>query len=637
MRPDPYKYPGIDLPLRYFPQKYEYPDDPDQSMKFYIGGHPDFDESWSNLLPVREVAMMILVDRLTDKPNWHDKVFNDEIVAKWRNEALNLPEDAVYSIIVQDKQNLMIPQRTRLITEKAFDNCVAELKAKAEFFKNTGLIYTLNGNRVNEYPEPKTFTVGKTLTVIKSDTVVSSDLHHDQASEPDWHPWTNEMVQDLIHPSMYPFVYDRSKFIHREVVRVSNAIEKWSGKGDVPSRDSEESADGAPDVYWSEKYQWLPANLSFQVDSTVKFASYVNNLHPKKYPDIYGVIEKVIDIAIPAWDHALTGQVLVKDLEDDNGFNAETLAAVGREKGPIQLTGRELNDEKDIMNRGISAGEALEEEGDAELLEKATIQLKWEKIRDPIIPEPKDYHKGLQVIVKMESIELTPDKPEFPAGGWHIEGQLNEHIVATALYYLDSENVTHSTLSFRMQTSSEQEELQMRLGPVTSKDPCVQDYGSVETVQGYLLAFPNTFQHRVSSFGLKDPSKPGHRRFIALWLVDPNMRIISTGNVPSQQLDWWFEALVGPNSQTVKGEMPADILQLLVEQGDAAAKLTQSRTRRLPREILDMICRAGLNVEGPMTDDEARQHRISLMEERSNFQKKSEDIIARTGYSFCEH
>lgn len=33
---------------------------------------------------------------------------------------------------------------------------------------------------------------------------------------------------------------------------------------------------------------------------------------------------------------------------------------------------------------------------------------------------------GLQVIVKMASIELTPEKPEFPAGGWHIEGQMNE-------------------------------------------------------------------------------------------------------------------------------------------------------------------------------------------------------------------
>lgn len=62
---------------------------------------------------------------------------------------------------------------------------------------------------------------------------------------------------------------------------------------------------------------------------------------------------------------------------------------------------------------------------------------KWELLRKPVIPEASfediDYapapgtrlaekfaKSGLQVIVKMASIELTPDKPEFPDGGWHV-------------------------------------------------------------------------------------------------------------------------------------------------------------------------------------------------------------------------
>lgn len=66
---------------------------------------------------------------------------------------------------------------------------------------------------------------------------------------------------------------------------------------------------------------------------------------------------------------------------------------------------------------------------------------KWELLRKPVIPEPSfediDYapaqekrlaakfaKSGLQVIVKMASIELTPDKPEFPAGGWHVSSAL---------------------------------------------------------------------------------------------------------------------------------------------------------------------------------------------------------------------
>jgi hypothetical protein len=149
--------------------------------------------------------------------------------------------------------------------------------------------------------------------------------------------------------------------------------------------------------------------------------------------------------------------------------------------------------------------------------------LKWQLHRIPKIPDPswedityspeegtllKDRfaHSGLQIIVKLASIELTPDKPDFPAGGWHIEGQMNEHIAGTALYYLDSENVTDASLSFRMQTSINAENqheytvgqdayswMESVFGATLggSGSPCLQNYGSVQTREGRLLAFPN--------------------------------------------------------------------------------------------------------------------------------------------------
>lgn len=61
---------------------------------------------------------------------------------------------------------------------------------------------------------------------------------------------------------------------------------------------------------------------------------------------------------------------------------------------------------------------------------------KWTVLRKPRIPRPaveaiqyepdqkriidRFRDSGLQVIVKMASIELTPTKPEFPVGGWHV-------------------------------------------------------------------------------------------------------------------------------------------------------------------------------------------------------------------------
>lgn len=68
--------------------------------------------------------------------------------------------------------------------------------------------------------------------------------------------------------------------------------------------------------------------------------------------------------------------------------------------------------------------------------------------------------EGLQVIIKLSSIELTPEKPEYEGGNWHIEGMLNEHIAATALYYYDVDNVTESRISFR--TAAGFDDMEMR-------------------------------------------------------------------------------------------------------------------------------------------------------------------------------
>lgn len=162
-------------------------------------------------------------------------------------------------------------------------------------------------------------------------------------------------------------------------------------------------------------------------------------------------------------------------------------------------------------------------------------------MRKPVLPEPSfddvDYQpkvgtrlfdkfqkSGLQIIVKIASVELTPDKPTSPQGSWYVEGeldqdlqnnlltsdlgQMNEHIVGTTLYYLDSNNVTSSKLSFRMQTpsdihtSDDFKEFHVRQGEyhwlesvfgtrLESRGHCLQNYGSVETKERRLLAFLN--------------------------------------------------------------------------------------------------------------------------------------------------
>ncbi|KAI1049620.1 hypothetical protein LB505_014275 [Fusarium chuoi] len=68
-------------------------------------------------------------------------------------------------------------------------------------------------------------------TIIKSDSFIDGKLHRDinracytlrkdQEGNVDWHPRSNDMVQNLICPSMYNFVYDRLPFVQQEVVGV---------------------------------------------------------------------------------------------------------------------------------------------------------------------------------------------------------------------------------------------------------------------------------------------------------------------------------------------------------------------------------------------------------------------------------
>lgn len=298
---------------------------------------------------------------------------------------------------------------------------------------------------------------------------------------------------------------------------------------------------------WSNRFQWLPANVGFDDDGKARFTSYINNLHPTKHAEIYPTIERLVDAALPAWNRCLkyyeprrgSLQVAARAgyrskprfatppyCEDDDPswwepFNAEVLRASHFQLSPhergniapcIEYERRdppfpEQQEAPSAPGVAISPNDIPQEDIDQE---------RWMRIRDPVLPEPLDFEAtdhacaddlrakfraaGLQVVVKMASIELTPEKPAFAAGGWHIEGQLHERIVGTALYYVDSENVTPSHLSFRMQTNPPDDFgydrdcgfLERVYGTkLDGSRPCLQYYGDVATTPGRFLAFPN--------------------------------------------------------------------------------------------------------------------------------------------------
>lgn len=224
--------------------------------------------------------------------------------------------------------------------------------------------------------------------------------------------------------------------------------------------------------------------------------------------------------------------------------------------------------------------------------------------------------------------EEVYDEPD--TDGWHLAGRLNEHIVGVAVFAFDVDNVTEPRVGFRQRVSTnmslhrhgdfwkQPENASVYYDPdlhgpanmfgkendtgalteilgVTWRyflsEPIgfynYQHIGSLAMPQGRLIAFPNTLDHRLEPFQLIDDKRPGHYRWLTLYLVDPHYRVCSTRNVPPQQHDWWAES-VGRD---------------LVRAG-------------LPKETVDHIM--GDTDSWPMGVEEAHWHREQIVKEGEN-------------------
>lgn len=88
------QYPGLGLDLRHVSEC-----DP------HIYPNAMLSVCWAGeLLLMREVAMMVVMDRVMDEPDWHRKVFDPEFVAKWTLETLAQNDGWLYDQIAAVKE-----------------------------------------------------------------------------------------------------------------------------------------------------------------------------------------------------------------------------------------------------------------------------------------------------------------------------------------------------------------------------------------------------------------------------------------------------------------------------------------------------------------------------------------------------
>ncbi|QRV92052.1 hypothetical protein RhiJN_20070 [Ceratobasidium sp. AG-Ba] len=502
--------------------------------------------------PLVELEMTRFSAALREKPSWWIKFRDETILDRWRSEAL---------------------EQAQLMRLSHIDYVLKELDGYAMLRDNE------SGAEVSCYDK-----------IWQSDTLVpeslnrrliegAAKLENVPDSEKDWHPRSNGQVLDLVHPSLYPIVYNRTLAYSTSTSELEKRVLSPIQMPPLPEPvDRWDKWEGTEDTNYhiSHRFQWLPTDFKISSDgNSAGSIEYINNLDPGRYPDIHSTIEDLVAAFVPLFERVLTDSIpenhaVPERVPNQYSYN-ETYA-------PEPEWSQHLDDDQN-----------------------EAIYKQWASGRPYFGPDvrPMGYEMGslerrkfryklagktIQVIVKMANIYLTPENPVYQGGSWHVEGMWNEAIAVSGIYYYDEDNISESRLAFRTAaampfTYDQGDERGCRLTwGVGKNEPMVNNLGSVRTSPGRAIAFPNLYQHRVSPFELRDKTKSGHRKILALFLVDPAIERPSTTTVPPQQ-----------------------------------------------------------NEQGGMSRQEAEAYRIELMSERTAFVRANDEKFFNVAFSMCEH
>lgn len=480
--------------------------------------------------------MCALSNRIREEPIWWEKLEDEESVERWREE---IPDQAGNDEV--EKTWKLTPAMVRYVLE--------ELQGYADL------------------RDPETgIEVGPAERIWKSDKLIPSSLKErllaavvplESVPGPnkDWHPGSDGFVLDLVNPFLYPIVL-------------------------------ESTMDSGPEPSWfprctSRKFQWLPSDFFVDPDGDVTLTSpYINNINPTLHKDLYAVIPEILQRAVPMFERALSDTIrpllrmrIATSVQQGQWFE-ETADCiwdgVDSHSSARPKKGRRKRVETGFGGNAFRTPDARLYGGDLEVM-KDRISLRG---------------RTIQVIVKLSNIVLTPEKPCYPGGRWHVEGIRNESIVSSFVYYYDSENITESRLGFRRATSGpplhhEDDDICPKvLYDMGQHSTLVQDIGDVVTKADRCIAFPNLYQRQVQPFELMDPAKPGHRKVLIFFLVDPTQKIPSATDIASQQREWVIDAMRGVGANSPFARLPVEILKMISEEIDGTVSRLDSEKYR---------------------------------------------------------
>ncbi|KAK1831479.1 hypothetical protein QBC39DRAFT_351414 [Podospora conica] len=655
--------------------------------------HAYDNDGWPMRATTREIAMLRCMEQMTEKPNWERDVFSDEMVAEWKHEVWMADwkirahwkiSDKAWAWCVdelRDKARRFIETGRTVVLDYGWGAvCKKDLGAELPGLLKKTVDEVVERDPKKGQPRPDgvarivdahlaPLVYGQTRVLVDGGAVGREDMD-------EWYgrgvPLARPKDDKYVKPTPRDIPYN----LQEDALR-----RRWYALGTL-----------------SPGFQWLPCEVAF--NPGVQITSYINDLHPHEQADAYPAMEAAISVAIESWNDILSridtdwGGCICTGHTPARIRTFGVQYPFGLPAWEEEYSETERDENLEARAKIIAKLPALEDEvargevgSRAEILRGNTDRSwipvyvesrhlvhpepgvsfsyqEWKERRnvtraivpppqptEPVVPEAEVHpahpvslqdefrHAGLQVVVQVNSIELTPAKPrhedkmveyDYEGNEWWraADGLVTDYIAATSILFFEFDNVRPVGVRFRQPVDLEPYNFAeaehcdhngiMEVFDLTplhydySLDlcqpgafPAVQELGEVVATEGRMMSFPGPVLYHFEPCQLIDASRPGRARYLVLHLVDPNYRVCSTRNVPPQRLDWWAYDL---------------------------ARKAPDALHRLPTELFDMIVAESAGTGGILDADGMERAREAMEEER----RQNADEIDFGHHQFCD-
>ncbi|KAF9062786.1 hypothetical protein BDP27DRAFT_1406090 [Rhodocollybia butyracea] len=613
------------------------------------------------------------------KKDWKSKIFDEKIALQWVNKAGHAFSNArVLASPLRDAVSDLWCSALALTTlesEISLDASDSSLEPfdmnMIETNEKNSLKYARGSKYALREPELKESGLG----IFISDDLVPPALHQElmrqldtlAAKEPqDFHPGSSGKVQDLIDPSLYPYIagttpvlssdvklppFGKDNMFHTKLIDMVSARDTISSYASIPS-----------------VFQISPDGTDAHINS------YINGLGTREqYPGLFRVIEKMFLLALSHFE-----KTLKQSAEYATKYSTSVERWTERRDFAIE-NGYELTREMwtEFLNEQSSEWDArrrdekqAKEELQRDIRQEECVKTTFYDLGNEFAASQQYKGKEMKVIVKAVNYMLIPGQ-EYK-GLWHMEGMPHEQIVASVFYYYDSNGqvIQDEGLDFRkfrdsiedfphLENSDDTYEADYTheiythedfalefTTPDGDNDGCDDHYpsdwetdscnegptlissgnlsrfvelGRVSTTNicpgsngtGRMISFPNWIHHKVAQIknGSVSGDRVASRKILCFFLVDDTSH--------EEEIHHHGFSLKGLGSMNVLTTSEVPMQMRKCNKPTMFTLISKISTRltggtALPPELLDIIWR--YISEGTLTREEAEMHRLMLMQ-----------------------